>query len=171
MKHLYFIRHGLSVMNKQGIFSGSSNDTPLDIEGIKQCHEASKIIIALNIDAIVSSPMIRAIESATIIAKEIDFPKEKIITSDLLVERNFGPLEGTQYTQKINLEQIIGVELNSSLINRAKAALKLINELDANTVLVVSHGAMGKALTNAINPSIDYRDIPGFNNAEVIKLI
>lgn len=41
MKHLYFMRHGLSVMNKQGVFSGS-NDTPLDAEGIKTMPKCSQ---------------------------------------------------------------------------------------------------------------------------------
>lgn len=170
MKHLYFMRHGLSVMNKQGVFSGS-NDTPLDAEGVKQCQNAAKTIAKLYIDEIVSSPMKRALDSAKIIAEEINFPNNKIIISDLLVERSFGPLEGTEYTRQHNLDEINGVEHSSSLIDRAEQILKLINSLEADNVLVVSHGAMGRALKHVIDPTIDYQHIPSFNNAEVIKLI
>lgn len=170
MKHLYFMRHGLSVMNKQGIFSGR-NDTPLDIEGIKQCHDAAKALEDLDIDCIVSSPMKRAIDSAKIIADEIGFSKQKIVVSDLLVERSFGPLEGTEYTQKKNLDETEGVEHSSSLIDRAKLVLRLINNLEGDTVLIVSHGAMGRAIKHVIDPNIDYQHIPSFNNAEIVKLI
>ncbi len=164
------MRHGLSVMNKQGVFSGS-NDTPLDAEGIKQCQDVAKTIVKLHIDEIVSSPMKRALDSAKIIAESIKFPKNKIIISDLLVERNFGPLEGTEYSRQHNLDEVSGVEHSSSLIYRAEQVLKLVNSLEANSVLIVSHGAMGRALKHVIDPTIDYQHIPSFNNAEVIKLI
>lgn len=163
------MRHGLSVMNKQGVFSGS-NDTPLDAEGIKQCQDVAKTIVKLHIDEIVSSPMKRALDSAKIIAESIKFPKNKIIISDLLVERNFGPLEGTEYSRQHNLDEVSGVEHSSSLIYRAEQVLKLVNSLEANSVLIVSHGAMGRALKHVIDPTIDYQHIPSFNNAEVIKL-
>lgn len=170
MKHIYFMRHGLSVMNKQGIFSGR-NDTPLTEEGVEQCRQAANSLKSVKIDEIVASPMKRAVDSAQIIAEEIGFPIDKIITSDLLVERSFGPLEGTRYTRTHNLDETEGVEHSSSLIERAEAALELINSLEGETVLVVSHGAIGRALKHVINPSLDYQEVEGFNNAEIVKLI
>lgn len=115
--------------------------------------------------------MKRALDSAKIIAESIKFPKNKIIISDLLVERNFGPLEGTEYSRQHNLDEVSGVEHSSSLIYRAEQVLKLVNSLEANSVLIVSHGAMGRALKHVIDPTIDYQHIPSFNNAEIIKLI
>ncbi len=170
MKHLYFMRHGLSVMNQQGIFS-SSSDTSLAEEGIMQCHEAAKTFKGIRIDAIITSPLKRAYDSARIIAEDIGFPVDKIIVSDYLVERDFGPLEGTQYTRKHNLDQIDGVEHSTSVIVRAEAAMQLINQLDADTVFVVGHGSIGRALRHITNPDLDYSKATGFNNAEVIKLI
>src|SRR5690606_2527197 len=70
MKKLYFIRHGLSVMNRQGVFSGSI-DTPLTDEGRKQAKRAGKLARDFGIDYIVSSPLARALETAQIIAGEI----------------------------------------------------------------------------------------------------
>lgn len=170
MKHLYFMRHGLSVMNMQGVFSGSI-DTPLAELGIKQCHLAAHHLNGVLIDAIVCSPMKRTVESAKIICQEISFPEEKIIVSELFVERSFGPLEGTDYSTDLNLDQTGGVEHSSSLINRAQLGLDLLNSLEADTILVVSHGAIGRALRHVINPSLDYYHMAGFNNAEVVKLI
>ncbi len=170
MKHLYFMRHGLSVMNKQGIFS-SSSDTPLAEEGVLQCHEAAKFFKGIKVDAIVSSPLKRAYDSARIVAEDIGFPVDKIIISDYLVERDFGPLEGTRYTRSHNLDQIDGVEHSTSVIVRAEEALKVINQLDADTVFVVGHGTIGRALRHITNPDLDYYKTTSFNNAEVVKLI
>ena len=170
MKHLYFMRHGLSVMNQQGLFSGR-NDTPLAEEGIKQCEDAAKIIKGLGIDAIVASPMERTIESAKIIAKDIGYPLDKIIVSELFVERSFGPLEGTTYRPRYDLDDTKGVEHSKDIIKRAKAGLRMLKGLDADCILVVSHGALGRALRIAIDPTVDFHKTERFNNAEVVKLI
>ena len=170
MKHLYFMRHGLSVMNQQGIFSGR-NDTPLSKEGIKQCHKAAEQLKGVSIDAIVASPMARTMDSAKIIAQEIGFPEDKIIINDLFMERSFGPLEGTKYTRLTNLDETNGVEHSTSLIDRAKAGLAFLSGVNGDTILVVSHGAIGRALRNVLVPELDYHQVEGFNNAEVVKLI
>ncbi len=170
MKQLYFMRHGLSVMNKQGVFSGR-DDTPLAEEGIEQCKKTAELVKKLGIDTIVSSPMKRTMESAAIIARAIGLPEDKIVVSDLFIERGFGPLEGTTYTTKMDLDETKGVEHSSDIIKRAKAGLKLLNELDADIILVVSHGSLGRALRHVIDPNIDFHKTERFNNAEVVKLI
>lgn len=157
-------------MNQQGIFSGLL-DTPLTEEGKKQCHQAAKSLKNVRIDAIVCSPMKRTVDSANIVAEEIGFPLDKIIISELFVERSFGPLEGTEYTQSRDLDKTNGVEHSNTLIKRARLGLELINSLPADTVLIVSHGAVGRALKHVIDPSIDYHQVEGFNNAKIIKLI
>jgi len=164
------MRHGLSIMNKQGIFAGSI-DTPLSKEGVQQCLLAVKDLSDIKIDAIVSSPMKRALDSAKIIAEQINYPIDKIIINDLFVERNFGPIEGTKYFPNMNLDDTHGVEHSNSVILRAQKGLDFINSLQAQNVLVVSHGALGRALIYAINPSVDFSSIKSFNNAEIIKLI
>ena len=170
MKHLYFMRHGLSVMNQKGLYSGKI-DTPLALEGIKQCREAARAVKNLGIDAIVSSPMERTLESAKIIAQEIGFPIDKIVVSDLFMERGFGPLEGTTYMSRFDLDDTKGVEHSSDIIKRAQKGLELLKSIDADSILVVSHGALGRALRIAIDPGIDFHKTDRFNNAEVVKLI
>jgi broad specificity phosphatase PhoE len=172
MKHLYFMRHGLSVSNMRGLLSGR-DDTPLANEGIKQCEAAAKLVSKLNIDAIVSSPMQRAKESAKIIAKAIGYPEDKIIISELFMEREFGPLEGANYYhyRHQNLDDSEGVEHSSAIINRAKQGYELLQGIEADNILVVSHGALGRALRHVINPDIDFHHSEGFNNAEVVQLL
>src|SRR5947209_11612271 len=118
MKHLYFVRHGLSVMNKKGVFSGRT-ETPLDPEGIQQAEAAGKEAKKLQIDLIVSSPMERCCETAAIIAKEIGYPVAEILLEDLFMERAFGVLEGTEYRTDMDLEQHEGVETGKAIVERA----------------------------------------------------
>jgi broad specificity phosphatase PhoE len=92
MKKLYFIRHGLSEMNKSGHFAGTI-DTPLAEEGRAQAKMAGIKARELRIDLIVTSPLIRASETAEIIARQIGYPKDKIVLSRLLIERHWGDLE------------------------------------------------------------------------------
>src|SRR5580765_3395811 len=91
MKHLYFVRHGLSENNKLSIFSGQT-ESPLADEGREQARQAGQQAKDLHIDHIISSPLSRAHETAQIIAREIGYPEDKIEVSSLLVERHFGVL-------------------------------------------------------------------------------
>ncbi|MEO8104884.1 MAG: histidine phosphatase family protein [Candidatus Saccharibacteria bacterium] len=170
MQHLYFVRHGLSVMNKQGIFSGRT-ETPLAREGVQQAELAGSHAAGLHIDCIVSSPMKRAIDTATIIAQKIGYPVEKIIVSDLFMERAFGPLEGTAYQPNMKIEHIEGVEKAELIVQRARAGVEYLHSLPAETILVVSHGAIGRALRHCLNPTTPFHDSARFANAEVTKLL
>ena len=70
MTHLYYCRHGLSVMNQQGLLCGST-DSPLSDEGSRQVmlagQEAKRQ--GLTFDAIITSPMARAHETAQLLAR------------------------------------------------------------------------------------------------------
>lgn len=168
MTHLYFVRHGLSVMNEKGIFSGRT-ETPLSDEGRRQAVAAGKELQAKSIDCIVVSPMERAAQTAAIIAREIGFPSDKIIVSNLLMERDFGPLEGTPY--KPSLGDTAGVEPISDLLKRAAEAYTLLSGRSEKNILVVSHGAIGRALRHCTDSTIPFRPSAGFNNAQVVQLL
>ena len=170
MKHLYFVRHGESVMNKEGFFSGVT-DTPLTETGQEQARQAGLSLQDTKIDCIVASPITRAYDTAVIIAKEIGYDPAKIITCDDLVERDFGPMEGEVYTTKINLDAIDGVEHSSELVERVAKGLKFIEGLEAETVLVVSHGAVGRALRVLLQDDVRYHQTERFKNAQVAKLL
>ena len=168
MKKLYFVRHGLSVMNKKGIFSGRT-ETPLSLEGREQASSAGQLLKSLSIDCIVSSPMGRARQTADIIAAEIGYKQDDIIISDFLNERDFGPLEGTPYEP--DLGDSDGVETIEELVARADKAYALLTNLPYDNIVVVSHGAIGRALRHHISPEIPFKPSPGFKNAEVVELI
>lgn len=86
----YFIRHGETDWNKEKRLQGRT-DIPLNETGRQQARDALKKIIPLNLDLIVSSPLIRAKETALIINETLRLP---IHFDDRLVERCFGKIEG-----------------------------------------------------------------------------
>ena len=169
MKKLYFVRHGLTEMNVAGLWSGST-ETSLTNDGRAQARKAGQAAKALGIDAIVSSTMGRAVETAQIIAKEIGYPAENIHTSSLLIERHFGALEGQPYFPDLNMDGVADVESVETLLGRAKLALEWINTIPGNTILIVSHGSTGRAIRHVLHPEIPFKG-NHFPNAEIRELL
>lgn len=162
------MRHGESVMNRDGIFSGRY-ETPLTQRGRSQTQRAANKLMDVPIDCIVASPMGRTMETAIIVANAIGYPTKSIIQNSFFIERSFGPLEGTAY--KPNLGDVEGVETMKELLNRAKLGLAFLNTIEGESILLVSHGAIGRALRHCINPAIPYRPSRGFENGEIVQLI
>jgi len=89
---LYVTRHGETEYSLNNIVCGSS-DCPLTEKGREQARVLSGDIIAKNlqIGIIYSSPLIRARETAEIIANAISVP---LIIDNRLREQNYGAYEG-----------------------------------------------------------------------------
>lgn len=91
---LYLIRHGETEQNKSGILMGST-DTPLNDHGRLQAATLGERINALEVDSIFSSPLSRAVETATLV-----FGAEApIITDSSLQEFHFGEWEGMHFSE------------------------------------------------------------------------
>lgn len=168
MRRLYFIRHGLSVNNVEGKLSGTT-DTPLTDIGREQARLAGNAAKKLSIDTIVTSPLSRATETANIIAGQISFPYDKIIVNKLFIERNFGPYEGKPYGTT-RLADVPEVESVEEIIDRAKKSLEYLRKLEAENVLIVSHGAFGRALRH-ITLNLEYDHPEQFQNGKIVRLI
>jgi uncharacterized phosphatase len=168
MQKLYFIRHGLSQMNIHGLFAGHT-ETPLTDRGRVQAVEAGKQAAQLGIDLMVSSPLERAHETAAIIATEIGYSTDKIITSDLFLERNFGLMEGKDYEPNLDLGDVPGAETAEQLLERARTAVEWLKMQDADNILVVSHGSIGRALRYVLTPEIDFE--LKMDNGKIVELL
>ena len=171
MKRLYFIRHGESEMNVSGLFAGSATETPLTAKGKHQAVEAGKKARELNIDLIISSPQSRAFDTARIVANEIDYPEDNIITNDLLVERFYGQMEGKPYSKDISIQDFSDAEKKINLLNRARKALDFIESHPEDNILVVSHGSFGRALRHHAKEDFPFSRYHRIPNAQIIELI
>jgi broad specificity phosphatase PhoE len=169
MQKLYFIRHAQTVLSEQGLRAGSS-ETPLSKAGREQAKLAGRAAKKLQIDRIVSSSMGRTTETARIIAREIGYPLEDVVYTDLFVERRFGVLEEKPYSFTTKVDEYEGVEPLDSLMARVAEGLSLVKSLNATNVLVVGHGSMGRALRTVISPEYPFDQQNRFENAKIVKL-
>ena len=89
--NLYLIRHGETAKNRQKLLQGRS-DVPLNENGRKQARQAARFFEekGIRFDRVYASPLIRAVETARIIAGE----DAEILTDDRLLEMDYGPWEG-----------------------------------------------------------------------------
>lgn len=157
-------------MNQRGVFSGQT-DTPLTAEGRRQALAAGKLLRSADIQAIVASPIARAHDTALIIAEQLGYDPAAIIISDHFIERSFGPLEGTPYSTALDLDNTHGVEHSDDLLVRVAEGLILLQNLPADTVLVVSHGAVGRALRSLVQADTPFHGSAKLENAQVVQLL
>ncbi|HVS58643.1 MAG TPA: histidine phosphatase family protein [Candidatus Saccharimonadales bacterium] len=175
MKTIYFVRHGESESNVAGIVSGGGNDIHLTATGRDQAKKAGQDLKGKGIELIVCSPMIRTVETATIIAKEIGYKPEDIVTNLLFVERAYGIYEGRpseifqEHLQNNTVHD--SVETTEQIYERLGKALDWLREQKQNTILVVSHGGAGRAV-RAINQNLHHSHmykLEAFKNAEIYE--
>ena len=92
---LFLVRHGQSAGNAEGRFGGHSA-TPLSELGQEQARLTANALAKENINAVYSSDLLRAVQTAEPLAKKLGL---EIITSAALRERNVGVLEGLTFDE------------------------------------------------------------------------
>jgi 2,3-bisphosphoglycerate-dependent phosphoglycerate mutase len=93
--HVVIIRHGQSQGNAEGRFGGHT-DTPLSPRGRRQANATAKALASEKFDAIYSSDLPRAIETASPLAQLTGVSLE---TTDALRERSVGVMEGLTFEE------------------------------------------------------------------------
>lgn len=115
--NFYVIRHGQTDYNRLNIYQGQK-DIPLNDTGINQAREMTiklkEIVSEKNINAIIVSPLKRAIQTAEMIS---NFFNIKLIICDGIKERSFGNLEGREKNPKLTNEMMLDYEKNYCLEN------------------------------------------------------
>ena len=97
---VYIVRHGQTVLNKEGKFRGTANP-PLDTTGIREAREVAKLIDAIEISHIFCSDKIRATKTAEIIA---DGDKHPVHQTENLRALNVGNYSGKPKTPEAEEE-------------------------------------------------------------------
>ncbi len=150
MTDLLLTRHGQSTWNAEARWQGQA-DPPLSSQGRDQAYFAARRVGM--VDLIASSPQIRALETATIIARHLGL--EPVIVVDDLRERAAGPWSGLTRSEIDEKwpgwvesgERPEGYELDEPLFQRVDAALKrLVSEYPVDSMLVLSHGGVIKTI-------------------------
>jgi len=92
---LYLIRHGQSDGNAQGRFGGHG-PTPLSKLGREQAEKTAKVLAKGGVDAIYTSDLLRAVQTAEPLAALTNLPINK---SEAFRERHVGVLEGLTFDE------------------------------------------------------------------------
>ena len=155
------IRHGQTDWNNQKLIQGRI-DNPLNDTGKAQLKIVGKYLKETdNIwDIIITSPLTRAIESATIVKNELDFQDELIINPNV-IEREFGKAEGETICEdiynKITNDDVEGLEKSYELQARAyNAILDIANKYQGKNILIVTHSHFIKGLFTKISTDFTF---------------
>ena len=93
---IIFLRHGEAENNVKKILAGRTPGINLTEQGKQQAEQAGEMIKSLNISAIYSSPIDRAMQTAEIVGKHCDV---KPISDDRLIELDMGKFTMVPYTE------------------------------------------------------------------------
>ena len=152
------VRHGQTDWNAERRLQGAT-DIPLNDVGREQAREAVATLANYQWDAIVSSPLSRAAETADLIAEGLGLTVARRIPE--LIERSFGPAEGLQAGPELEALRVPGGfrggESDEDAASRGMDALEqLAQEFSGQRVLVVTHGTLIRlALSRAIGRTLD----------------
>jgi len=158
MTDLYLVRHGETDWNRQRRLQGLT-DIPLNEIGRAQARATGMLLTRRRWDAIFSSPLDRARETASIIAAEVGLAEPTLV--DALVERNYGQAEGMDW---LEVERrfphgtvVPGRESREQVGARVIPALmELAAERPGDALLVVSHGGAIRAVLNEVEPAASH---------------
>ena len=162
--NFYLVRHGQTDWNRDSRLQGQT-DVPLNDAGRQQIEELAEKLAAaeLKMDRIISSPLVRAAESAGIIARKIGFTKD-IVIENSFIERDFGLLEGEPWYPELDVNNPkYKAERIEDIIERVRKALANYTFKDDESIMIVAHGALLPAIKTILsNDRIDYenRDVP-----------
>lgn len=154
--NIYLIRHGRQNSKLCNV------DVELSTEGRQQAELVGKRLRSYGIEAVYSSNLIRAVETAEIINKYLEVPR---FYDERFREAEFGDLAGLENTvlkekykdflkKRSEMTEDLpypgGGDNSASVYKRAKEALDEITKLEYENVCIVTHGGVIRALLTGI---------------------
>jgi 2,3-bisphosphoglycerate-dependent phosphoglycerate mutase len=177
---LYLVRHGESLFNHERRIQGQS-DVELSPLGHQQSAAVAAAFKGVSIDALFSSPLRRAVETAQPIAAEL---RLTICLDDRLKEINAGMFQGLLWSEIEHLHPaeaarwkaqehdflIPGGESRRDLMTRGRACFEAIRETGFQKVVIVSHGGiLAAALKSLLSIPAELNPF-AFYNASISRL-
>lgn len=161
MKKLYLLRHGQTEFNVKKLVQGRC-DSPLTDLGRQQARVAAAWLKAHNVvpDKVVSSPLGRAVDTASLVASELLGPDAAVDPCEGIIERCYGTFEeGPHDALPTDVwdpgEDLVpfGGEGSRALQERMVGVLtNLMGSEGIETLLAVSHGSASRQFIKAAAP-------------------
>jgi len=156
MAKLILARHGETVWNIEKIYRGRA-DVNLDEMGIKQAELLGKCLGNLELEAIYSSPLRRAMDTANIVAR---YQKISVHIAEGLVDFDYGEWQSlpeqeakmlypTLHNEWHNTPHKVKMPGGESLEDVRRRAIEVVNDVLAKyqgSVVLVSHRVVNKVL-------------------------
>lgn len=146
---IYVTRHGQTDINAKKLMQGRS-DIPLNETGRAQARAAREKLKDIKFDAVYSSPLSRAMETASIIG---NVPMDRVIADERIIEADFGKYEMKPYL-KVGIPMSLywtipeifpapkTVETTAQMIERVQSFFHELEKEDYENVLVACHGGI-----------------------------
>jgi broad specificity phosphatase PhoE len=178
-KRVIFIRPGETQWNRLGRWQGQVA-VPLNDHGKMQAKRLARFIRAVGLQALYSSDLHRAAETAAILEETLGFP---FVPDARLRERHIGLWQGLTLAEvqewypnayqslrsNPDAYQIEGGESRESVANRMKAAFDEIVARPHDIIGIVSHTTAIRALLDTIIPSVNALTMD-FSNMSVTSI-
>ena len=176
MATVLLIRHGRTYANEQGVLAGTAVGTLLDDIGIAQASAIGAGLGSLKPSAIISSPLERTMQTASLIAESLVQPDSQaysIVQEQKLIECNYGDWTGQQLSD-LSKEQLWRAvqdhpssvtfpgqsgESLAAMQSRAVSAIRHWNDVLGPEALyiAVSHGDVIKSIiADAMGTHLDH---------------
>ena len=175
---LLVLRHGQTDWNAQQRFQGRA-DVPLNDVGRRQAEAARVALADVHVDAVYSSPLSRALDTATIVR-----PGAAVRTDPRLMEIDVGSWAGltwdevkagmpdyeAKYANGVDFRRSPEGETLADVVARGLPAMEEIAAAHADgTVLIVAHGLLLNRVINALL-GLQGRVLGGLGNAHFSEL-
>ena len=158
---IYIVRHGQTEKNKANVLQGRS-DVPLNEVGIRQAEDVRDRFRSLGIqfDKVYTSPLIRAVQTAKIIAEGAS-----PMIEGRLIEMDYGPYEGMDLAQPapevmaffqdfVHISTPEGMEALSAVVARLGTFLEEIREeAVSQNILLSTHAIAMKGALEYLTPT------------------
>lgn len=146
---IYLIRHGETDWNHQRRRQGR-RDVPLNDQGREQMHRCGELLSHLPADAIITSPLSRAVESAEIVAECLGLDKANIVRDEGLIERDFGDVDGMTKAELKAYRARGGNEHQEPLYRVRERMMRTVltyaRRHDKKHIVMISHSAAIKSV-------------------------
>lgn len=180
MTYIYLVRHCEAMGNHKRLFQGST-DSDISEIGFKQLEYLKKRFKSIHLDAVFSSPLIRAQKTAEAVAYGKDL---EIITRKNLAELHGGVVEGKPFVEAFNAIPGLADAWNNHPQDFAPqggeamrdAYVRIYDEVIAlahmnrdKTIVAATHGGVLRCLTCRIlyNDITRLKDVPWHENTAV----
>lgn len=169
-KSFYFIRHGESEHNKREIFAGGTCDSSLTDKGVDQALLLKEKLTSIQIDHVISSPLIRAKKTAEIATGRSPILEEGLREINLgdFQGKSYGVIDLEEYMIALPHEQAIpGGESKQIFSEKVRQAVnRWLGDLEGN-ILFVSHGFVYSTLLSILGKTLEISDLR-LDNATIV---